>query len=243
MKTKSLLFILLAAFAALVSADTMVITMKDGREQRYDTDQVASVRFENKPVIEHRVPFDRPGFNEHMGRNGRHQRMELPMKRDAWDEVSGKWNWAGKSVFCASSGGSDHTTFRALNRKVTMHNGTITAKVKLGKGQFSDAGILFRMSDSSNGYGLRLQRDGYLSLRRIKRGSGSHIKSERVRMNASVEHTIRVELMDDRVIAYLDGKVIMDRRDIGFGESGRIGVVQDRGSNAEISDIQVDVQD
>lgn len=238
MKRTYFLLPLLAVLACnSLHADTMIVTMKDGRQVRYDLDQVADVRFES----------DSPGRGEHsrMGNpppqtRGNHERFrgEVPFRRDAWEVVSGNWDFGGE-IACRTSGGKDDTTFRALFRGAQMQNGTITARVRIGQGQYNDVGLLFRMQDDDNGYGVRLQKDGFLSLRRIVDGRGDHIKSVSTPVGPG-PHDIRVELNESRIMVYLDGRLLIDRTDNRFPSEGRVGVLQDRGSDGSILSLRVE---
>lgn len=228
---------LLALAGSTLIADTMVVTMKDGKEVRYDTDKVASVRFE-KDSLRPEPPRDdrpRPGKDRHFS-------GDLSMTRDAWDVISGDWDWNGGTALCRSTSNSDTITYRALYRGLEMRNGVIVAKVDIGDGGYNDVGVLFRMRDSGNGYGVRLQKDGFISLRKIKGGNGEHIKAVHVNVNPAVEHSIRIELNDDRILVYLDGKLLIERSDMTYLDGGKIGVMQDRGSNGRVLGIRAEAE-
>ncbi|MBN1403224.1 MAG: hypothetical protein JW942_02000 [Opitutales bacterium] len=241
MKKYSLL-ILSLALCHCVFADTMIIKMKNGTEQHIDTDQIASVRFEEDQRDWREDK--RPRRDETPKPHQRSPRKELSMRSDAWDSVAGNWEWRDGKAFCRSAGGTDYIGYRALYRGFEMRNGVIVAKMRVGdKGALNDVGILFRMQDSGNGYGLRIQKDGYISLRKINKGKGNHIHDVRASIVPGRDYTVRVELNDNHIMVYLDGKLVIDRNDDRFLSSGKVGIMQDRGNNGSISEISVESDD
>src|ERR1019366_10355190 len=72
--------------------------------------------------------------------------------------------------------GNDASAHRMLARGFTSENGVIEARVTLtgAAHQGLDAGPAFRMVDPYNGYAVRMQADGVLSLRKISDGERAH---------------------------------------------------------------------
>jgi hypothetical protein len=163
-----------------------------------------------------------------------------------WSAVEGVWNVENGEYVCESTGGSDTVAFRAVTNEEIAEDGVITAKVKLDPSNCGDAGPLLRMVDDNNGYGVRIQGDDYVSIRKIKNGNASHILYVSKTIDCGVWYWVKfwVEGSQLKAKAWEVGTpepTIWDveTTDTEFTGRGKVGVYQDRGGPSRFDDVKV----
>lgn len=171
---------------------------------------------------------------------------------DRWTVVEGtaEWDSANEWYKITSSSSDDHAAHRAIATSMTaIEDMEVLMKVYLEtpEGSAHDAGPLGRMVDNDNGYGVRIQEDDYISIRKIEAGNSDHIQYVSKTIDTQNWYWVKLQIFGDtiRTRAWKVGTTEPTSWDVSvsdtsFSGKGKIGVHHDRASDpSRFDDIRV----
>jgi hypothetical protein len=135
---------------------------------------------------------------------------------------------------------SDPTFNITLVNNTSYMDVDITVKMKAIAGSTDQGGgIVWRAKDAKNYYVARFNplEDNY-NLYRVVNGRRSEIKGSKARSTPGW-HSLRVTMIGDHIMCYLDGKKYLDAKDSTFKEAGKIGMWTKSDAQSHFDDLEV----